>query len=170
MNSFLLQSVMGKLMADFLLLFLTFTLMKLYNQIFDNLETGIRPKSRESVLQEYFQKYLPFLTGKYRDSIDRFITWEVSYPDMLSIFTWDFFTGNTHDAVIYFLEAYSPRYSYGESELPPTQRKPYIREELFRFIDAFWPHQKQSPSHVPGTTKASRAQLLEIIESWDSRF
>lgn len=163
---------MRKLVADFYS-FLTFIFMKrthsfekIYTEVFSHSDKPILPWSRELILADYFRKYLPFLNSRYKEEIAKFTRGDLTYDDILWVFTRDFFRGRTQDAVTYFLEAYSPWYFSGESELPPMRRKPYIQEELLSFIDAFGPGQQKFPHRVPGTPDNTPKRVIQILDQY----
>jgi hypothetical protein len=144
----------------------THSFEKIYKEVFSRSDTPISPWSRARILDDYFRKYLPSLSSRYTREVEKFIHGDLTYDDMLRVFTRDFFRGTTQDAVAYFLQAYSPWYISSESELPPIRRKPYIREELLSFIDAFGPEQQKSPDRVPGTRVNVWQKITDILDQY----
>lgn len=144
----------------------THSFEKIYNEVFSHLDKPVHPWSREVILRDYFRKYLPFLSSRYKEEVEKFAQWDLTYDDMLEVFTRDFFRGTTQNAVAYFLEAYSPWYMSSESGFPPIRRKPYIREELLSFIDAFGPGQQKSPDRVAGTGSNTRQKTTQILDQY----
>jgi hypothetical protein len=59
---------------------------KYYTQVLTNLEAGTNPKSRESVIREYFRRYLPSFTALAPNVIEEFISGKATYQEVLLIF------------------------------------------------------------------------------------
>ena len=143
---------------------MTTTSNNFYKQVFSDSDRWVSPKSRQEILWKYFQRYLPYFSQTYAESLKRFIEWSISYEDMLDIFTSTMISGSVQMRVAYYLEAYSPWYSFWESYLPPIRRKPFIQKELQRFIGVFGPNHQKQASRVPGKSWETIDQVHEILE------
>lgn len=140
-----------------------------YNQVFNTIEAWVTPKSRQSMLESYFIRYLPSFTSLFPQSVYGFIRWEPTYEQLLSMFesaipqqlirqrnrAFSFIQQDTR--------AYWPR---SMAPIPEKyERIPLIREQL-RFMEVFWPDATRPLDRVPGTIQSYRDRIAQFQVAW----
>lgn len=132
-----------------------------------NLESGTNPKSRETVIREYFRIYLPSFTALAPNILEDFIAGKVSYIEMLLVFRdgIDFQEARRQKRVEIFdtieAETYGPR---SLPPLPNTLTRIPFELELERFREVFGPKSvdQNDAARVPGTREKYRNRFANI--------
>ena len=134
--------------------------MNYFKQCSQNLDNWIPPKSRELVLRNYFKKYLPSMSARSAESVEWFITWNISYGQMILIFRSIQFQQNIDK--ILKRHAFDRRESriYGPRSMAPYPENLIfnsLTKEIALFQEVFWMRDiTPSPNRVPWTQKVIR--------------
>lgn len=140
---------------------------KYYTQVLANLESGKIPKSRESVIRDYFRLYLPSFTALAPNVIEEFISGKATYEEVLLIFRQGiiFQEARQIERVKIFdaleTEIYWPR---SIPPLPNSLTRIPFELELERFREVFGPKSdtRNDVSRVPGTTEVYQNRIANL--------
>jgi hypothetical protein len=140
---------------------------KYYTQVLANLESGKNPKSRDSVIREYFRLYLPSFSALAPNVIEEFISGKATYEEVLLIFRQGraFQEARQIERVKIFdaieAETYWPR---SIPPLPNSLTRIPFELELERFREVFGPKSdtRNDVSRVPGTTEVYRNRFANL--------